>query len=230
MSTQAQQGRLRQVLQALAQEPGNQRCADCHTSAPRWANVHFGIFLCKDCAAAHRHLGPPLSQVRSIAYDLWSSAHVQRMRAVGNEKSNAHFVPALQLFPPPVESEKSSYEWIQYVRDKYVRMAFRTQGLEHLSARQRTHPSPEPVVPVPDAAPSLPAPAEKSIEPGPTAQEPARVPEPIQAPVLAPAPPFWIPPPARVSHVDGSTLYPSAAILARKTRAERAQVDQAAQP
>jgi len=155
MSSQAQQERLRQALHALVQEPGNQRCADCHTSAPRWANLHLGIFLCKDCAAAHRHLGPPLSQVRSIAYDVWTSAHVQHMRAVGNEKSNAHFVPAPQLFPAPVESEKASYEWIQYVRDKYVRLALRNQGLAHLSASRRTHTSPRPVATAP--VPALPA-------------------------------------------------------------------------
>lgn len=165
MAPQAQQDRLRHTLQALVHEPDNQRCADCSMLAPRWANVHLGVFLCKDCAAAHRHLGAPLSQVRSIAFDLWTSAHVQHMRAVGNAKSNAHFLPVPQLYPAPVESDKGSYEWIKYVRDKYVHRAFQAQGLAS-QASQRTHRLPEPQAFVPAPAPPVSATERPSTVPG----------------------------------------------------------------
>lgn len=125
MTAQAQQNRLRQALQVLLQEPGNERCVDCATAAPRWANVHLGVFLCKDCARAHRHLSPPLSQVRSLLFDDWTSAQVQHMRARGNAKCNAYFTPEPRLHHAPVESDKSSYEWMEYVRDKYLRLAYR---------------------------------------------------------------------------------------------------------
>ncbi|KAH8920874.1 Arf GTPase activating protein, partial [Atractiella rhizophila] len=61
----------RQLLSLLS-VPGNDSCADCGASNPRWASWDLGIFLCVKCAQCHRSLGTHISKVKSLTLDQWT--------------------------------------------------------------------------------------------------------------------------------------------------------------
>ena len=64
----------------------NQRCCDCKTAEPQWGCINHGIFLCLQCAGAHRSMGSQVSIVRSIKMDTWDDYQLRVMRIGGNEK------------------------------------------------------------------------------------------------------------------------------------------------
>ena len=43
-----------QYLQSLQEIPGNDNCADCGSSDPKWASITFGILICAQCSGVHR--------------------------------------------------------------------------------------------------------------------------------------------------------------------------------
>ncbi|TIB97347.1 hypothetical protein E3Q17_03447 [Wallemia mellicola] len=106
--------------------PGNQNCADCKASNPRWASYSLGIFLCMPCASVHRKLGTHISKVKSVTLDNWNREQVASMEHIGNSRSNSIFNPDETKNPPPTNSsqvERDS-ELEIYIRKKYIHKAF----------------------------------------------------------------------------------------------------------
>lgn len=110
----------RQVLE-LAKLPGNDVCADCRGRNPRWASWNLGIFLCVHCAGIHRKIGTHVTKVKSLTLDEWTKEQVERMRELGNIKSNEYFNPDEMRNRPPanVENGERDSELERFVRNKY---------------------------------------------------------------------------------------------------------------
>ncbi|TFK43768.1 hypothetical protein BDQ12DRAFT_675518 [Crucibulum laeve] len=62
----------------------NKVCNDCTNPNPQWASLSFAIFICLQCAGAHRGFGVHISFVRSISMDTWTDEQVRRMQLGGN--------------------------------------------------------------------------------------------------------------------------------------------------
>lgn len=71
-------------LKTLAEDTNNTKCFDCGTPSSDWANVSYSIFICIDCAGAHRSHGVKVSRVKSIFIDKWSEDNVYKMKIGGN--------------------------------------------------------------------------------------------------------------------------------------------------
>ncbi len=121
MNSKAAQERQQRILLDLVRQPGNDVCADCKGRAPRWASWNLGIFICVQCAGVHRKMGVHISKVKSITLDTWTREQVDRMKEMGNLKSNRIFNPDEMRNRPPTnmeESERDS-ELEKYIRRKY---------------------------------------------------------------------------------------------------------------
>jgi len=84
-------------LDKLLSKPGNTNCADCGANSPRWASISIGVFLCPNCAGAHRSLGTHVSVVKSVDLDVWKDEWLSVLERVGNlENKNSleYNVPA----------------------------------------------------------------------------------------------------------------------------------------
>jgi len=124
-----QQVEYAQVLNELLREPGNKNCADCGSIAPRWASATLGIFLCIKCSGIHRKMGTHISFVRSVGLDDWKEHEIQKMKEMGNTRSNDIWegrVPA--GYPHPQTGDGIALE--RWIRDKYEAKRFLKKSTE----------------------------------------------------------------------------------------------------
>eukprot|EP01063_Lacrimia_lanifica_P007440 TRINITY_DN14738_c0_g1_i1.p2 TRINITY_DN14738_c0_g1~~TRINITY_DN14738_c0_g1_i1.p2 ORF type:complete len:426 (+),score=133.94 TRINITY_DN14738_c0_g1_i1:226-1503(+) len=80
----------RKAFNEMMKDPANKKCIDCAAPNPQWANIHHGVFICLECAGAHRGLGVHLSFVRSITMDKWidwKPEKLKQMQMGGNQKA-----------------------------------------------------------------------------------------------------------------------------------------------
>ncbi|KAJ1882562.1 Gtpase activating protein [Coemansia sp. RSA 1722] len=108
------------LLSELVKQPGNNTCADCGASGPRWASWNLGVFLCIRCGGFHRHLGTHITKVKSINLDNWTPEQIEHFRQIGNVRANAFFNPRPELHALP----RSDRDVERYIREKYERRLF----------------------------------------------------------------------------------------------------------
>ncbi|KAF9453317.1 ArfGap-domain-containing protein [Macrolepiota fuliginosa MF-IS2] len=113
--------RNQRIVLELVSVPGNDVCADCKTRNPRWASYNLGIFICVGCASVHRKIGTHVSKVKSLTLDSWTKEQVDRMKEMGNLKSNAIYNPNEVRHPPPpkLDDPARDNDLEQYIRSKY---------------------------------------------------------------------------------------------------------------
>ncbi|KAF7762466.1 hypothetical protein Agabi119p4_9059 [Agaricus bisporus var. burnettii] len=113
--------RNQRLLLELASKPGNDVCADCKSRNPRWASHNLGVFICVGCASIHRKIGTHISKVKSLTLDSWTKDQVDKMREIGNVKSNAIYNPNEVRNPPPtvLDDPTRDNDLEQYIRSKY---------------------------------------------------------------------------------------------------------------
>jgi len=86
-----------QQLRLFANEPANRICADCCDSGESmkhiWISTNLGIFLCINCAGAHRSLGTHISQTACLELDgIQSVPLIEHILKIGNTVANAFWL------------------------------------------------------------------------------------------------------------------------------------------
>jgi Arf-GAP/coiled-coil/ANK repeat/PH domain-containing protein len=106
--------------------PGNEVCADCGKSKPKWASVTLGVTLCIDCSGVHRSLGVDISQVKSLTLDTLKPEWIDKLKNIGNATVNELY----EHKPLPGFSKdfKSQQDRRHFIRQKYYDLAFMTNS------------------------------------------------------------------------------------------------------
>ena len=84
-------------LPIILKRSDNAECMDCCATAPKWAVVNWGIFVCIRCSGMHRNLGTHISKVKSCNLDKWTVDEVRWMEKMGNARAKKVY-PLLLLF------------------------------------------------------------------------------------------------------------------------------------
>lgn len=111
------------IILAMA---GNEECADCGASQPKWASINLGITLCIECAGIHRSLGVHLSKVRSLTLDteVWSPQIVEFMLGLGNTSVNSAYLSCYRGQIPRINADSSREERENWIKAKYLQKSF----------------------------------------------------------------------------------------------------------
>lgn len=116
------------LAQLAAVDESNKFCADCGQKGTRWASWNIGVFLCIQCCAMHRKMGPNISKVKSTSLDIWSDEQLTWFQQRGgNACVNAQYLEALSAerraaLAAAAAADDATRE--QHIRDKYERKLF----------------------------------------------------------------------------------------------------------
>lgn len=145
MNSKASRERQQRILQELVRQPGNNVCADCKSRAPQWASTNHGVFVCTQCAGIHRKMGVHVSKVKSLTLDNWTKEQVDRMKEMGNLRSNQLHNPDEMRNRPPTNMEDSERdsELEKYIRQKYETRRFMAGQAPPVPSKDATFLRPE---------------------------------------------------------------------------------------
>jgi stromal membrane-associated protein len=100
--------------------------------SPALRSTESSVHINQECTsspflASRRIAGAMLICSKSITLDTWSRDHIQTLRSVGNNASNAIYNPNEQKNPPPTSTDSSERdsEMEKYIRRKYEVGAFK---------------------------------------------------------------------------------------------------------
>ncbi|CAD8090340.1 unnamed protein product [Paramecium sonneborni] len=112
------------IFALILKRPENLLCADCATKGPRWVSLDYGIFICMDCAGAHRTLGPSVTRVRSTNIDGWYQENIDIMESIGNATANSYWENTMpkDYVKPTINTGLDSL--IRFVQEKYIKKKF----------------------------------------------------------------------------------------------------------
>jgi stromal membrane-associated protein len=84
-------------LKEFANQPPNRTCADCCDTGDSmkhfWCSTNLGIFICINCAGAHRALGTHVSQTVCLELDgIQSAAVIEHIMKIGNKVANIYWL------------------------------------------------------------------------------------------------------------------------------------------
>nr|BAN65276.1 GTP-ase activating domain containing protein [Babesia bovis] len=109
---------------------GNNVCADCGCSSPRWASVNMGVLLCINCSGVHRMLGVHISQVKSLTLDNLRPEWTKVLLEVGNDLANQYYLYKLPARVPKPNANTSPRDMEIWIRNKYERKIYAMDGVE----------------------------------------------------------------------------------------------------
>ncbi|CAD8103324.1 unnamed protein product [Paramecium sonneborni] len=112
------------IFGLILKRPENLICADCATKGPRWVSLDYGVFICMDCAGAHRTLGPSVTRVRSTNIDGWYQENIDIMESIGNATANSYWENTMpkNYIKPTINTGLDSL--IRFVQEKYIKKKF----------------------------------------------------------------------------------------------------------
>ncbi|XP_006833673.1 PREDICTED: arf-GAP with dual PH domain-containing protein 2-like [Chrysochloris asiatica] len=117
--------RLLELLQSVG--TGNAHCADCGAADPDWASYTLGLFICLNCSGVHRNF-PDVSKVKSVRLDFWDDNLVEFMTHNGNRRVKAKYEARVPIFYYVPQDDDCLVLKEQWIRAKYERQEFMTDG------------------------------------------------------------------------------------------------------
>lgn len=142
-------------LRAALKLPGNRECADCTCKFPGWGVLPHGVFVCINCAQAHRHIGRHISQTKGITTNtyMWYPDEVELMETVGNSRANTVYMArgGGGMLKPQEDADFETR--VRYVREKYEQQKFLSRAADsRLSGAADGRVSAAPATPATPAA------------------------------------------------------------------------------
>ena len=73
-------------IEQLMSTEGNQNCVDCSAANPTFVSINNSVFLCENCANAHKTLGKDISDIKSLLNDQLSPEEISLLKLGGNQR------------------------------------------------------------------------------------------------------------------------------------------------
>ncbi|KAG8349053.1 putative GTPase activating protein for Arf [Trypanosoma vivax] len=133
-------------IEHLCQTYPNNVCSDCSRSGTRWASVNHGVFICIRCSGIHRSMGVHVSRIKSTNMDKWTTAEVNLMESIGNQRGKLLYESRLPKETKTTAFADSDAALATFIRQKYQKREFASddvaEKLKHFykQARYRKKP------------------------------------------------------------------------------------------
>ena len=97
------------LIDRLNSDSYNKYCVDCNRQEATHASTTFGIFICGDCAEAHRQLGMNQSYIKNLSEELWDEYQLKSIdKNVGGNKKWYDLLKEYQIQTQPINKKYTS--------------------------------------------------------------------------------------------------------------------------